>query len=461
MRPNNARILKHRFDFNFFTMKKSIWLIVLLMLTLGTTAWAQNSKIETGIIAYQNNEFKKGLDYFNEGLANKAELSAKNIPRAYYYRGMSHLKVMGEEARAMAGKEPTEEQAKALEAHLLGANDDFKQAKATDDGKWGKKVADAQNQYVNVAFLQSGLMAINMTYGKGVTPEQKAEAYKSTVEAMNYSVEIDATNYFPFDLRGQAKLGLADSVGAHADFASAAKLIEANTHTRPDLLVAYTYYRKAIIERYNQHNVDAALATVDAGKKALDREWAKFVAKKAEAKPDQFAKDQKQYDDCKEDLGKFELDLLLNAPEKLQQAIDKFKDATVKEPKNYVLFVAYAQLLEKVERLDDAAGVYEKATQIDPSKQMAWFNLGAMYVNKAVKLYAEANKITDNPTKAKALQGEGDELFKKALPSLQKANELDKCDMETLRALLQITINLQLTDEYSKYKAIEKECKGK
>ena len=68
--------------------------------------------------------------------------------------------------------------------------------------------------------------------------------------------------------------------------------------------------------------------------------------------------------------------------------------------------------------------------------------------------------FSDDPAKAKALQAEGDVLFKKALPYLQKANEIDKCDGDTLRALLQLTINLQLTDEYKKYKDIEKACKG-
>jgi hypothetical protein len=441
-----------------YNMKKSIWLIVLLMLTLGTTAWAQDSKIETGIIAYQGGEFKKALDFFNEGMKDMALLKPKNVPRAYYHRGMSKMKVMGMEAQALKG-EPTEEQAKRFEELLMGAYDDFKQAKATDDGKWGKKVDDALT-IMNTSFLQAGLGALNLTYGKGISPEEKKEAYQGAVDAMNLSIEIDPNNYFAYDVRGQGRMGLGDSTGALADFTAGIKLIEANTHTRPDLLIAYTYYRKAIIERYHQHNVDAALATIEKGKAVLDKEWAKFVAKKAEIKPEQYAKDQKQYEDCREDLSKFELDLLLNAPEKLQQAIDKFKDAIAKEPKNYVLHVAYAQLLEKVQKMDEAAGVYEKATQIDPAKQMAWFNLGALYVNQAVKLYGDANKIQDDPAKAKALQAEGDVLFRKALPHLQKANELDKCDMETLRALLQITINLQLTDEYSKYKAMEKECKG-
>ncbi len=441
-------------------MKKSVLLMLLMMLTMGTMAWAQggDTKIETGIINFQNGDFKKALDALNEGLADPSLVKAKNLPRGYYHRALAKVQVMGSIAKTLTAA-PTEEQAKSLEDLLMGAYDDLKKARATDDGKWGKKV-DVEFAKLNQGFLQSGLAALNMTFDKATTPEVKKEAYQSLVDLMNLSCEIDATSYFAFDLRAQGKLGLADSVGALADFNAAAKLIEANTHTRPDLYVAYTYYRKAIIERYNQHNVDAALKSVDTGKAVVEKEWAKILAKKAEMKPEEFAKQEKLYNEGMEDLGKFELDLLLNAPEKLQQAIDKFKDAIVKEPKNYVLHVAYAQLLEKVKKSDDAAVVYEKATVIDPSKQMAWFNLGAMYVNKAVELYTAANKISDDPAKAKALQSEGDVLFKKALPYLQKANEIDKCDGDTLRALLQLTINLQLTDEYKKYKDMEKQCKG-
>lgn len=442
-----------------YIMRKSVLLFVLLLLGLGTTAWAQDSKIETGIIAYNDGDFKKAVDFLTQGLQDKANVKPKNLPRAYYHRGMARLQVMGQEAMALKGAQPTKAQGEAIEALLMGAYDDFKQAKATDDGKWGTKVTSALEK-MNFSFLQAGLAALSITYDKNATADQKKEGYQGAVEAMNYAIEIDPENYFAFDTRGQGKLGLQDSAGALADFVEADKLIQANKHTRADLLIGYTYYRKAIIERYHQHNVDAALKSIDAGKVALDKEWAKISAKKADMKPEEFAKQEKQYTDAKEDLNKFELDLLLNAPEKLQEAIDKFKNAIVKEPKNYVLHVAYAQLLEKVGKADDAGAIYEKATTIDPSKQMAWFNLGAMYVNKAVNLYTEANKIQDDPNKTKAMQSEADGLFRKALPYLQKSNEIDKCDMETLRALLQLTINLQMTDEYSKYKAMEKECKG-
>ncbi|HEX2900439.1 MAG TPA: hypothetical protein VHS96_12030, partial [Bacteroidia bacterium] len=293
-------------------MKKSVLLILFLMLTLGTMAWAQDSKIETGIIAFQGGDYRKALDFLNQGLTDKTLLKERNVPRAYYHRGMAKLQIMAMDAQALK-TEPTEEQTKAIEALLMGAYDDFKQAKATDDGKWGKKVDDALAK-MNMSFLQAGLTALNMTYDKKISAEDKTEAYKGTAEAAGYSIEIDPTNFFPFDLRGQAKLGLLDSAGAHADFTTAAKLIEGNTHTRPDLLIAYTYYRKAIIERYNQHNVDAALLTVEKGKAVLEKEWAKITVKKAEMKPEDFAKLEKQYNDAKEDLDKFELDLLLNAP---------------------------------------------------------------------------------------------------------------------------------------------------
>lgn len=442
-------------------MKKSVLTILVLILALSTTAWAQmDSKVETGIIAFQAGDYKKALDFLNEGLKDKSQLKEKNVPRAYYHRGLARLQVMALEGKKMAesNAEPTEEQAKALMDMLFGAYDDFKQAKVTDDGKWGKKV-DVELTKLNFAFWQAGIKALNVSYDAKLSQAEREAASKQVAELMNYSVEIDSKNYFPFDLRAQGKLGIRDSAGAWADFNTAAQLVEANTHTNPDLQVAYIYYRKAILERYHKHSLNDALATLDRGKTILDKEWEKVKAKKAEAKPEAFAKDEKTYLAAKEDLNKFELDLLLNAPEKLQEAINKFKDAIVKEPNNYILHVAYAQLLEKVGKGEEAAGIYEKATQIDPSKQMAWFNLGAMYVNQAVALYKEANTISDDAGKAKALQNQGDDLFKKALPYLQKSNEIDKCDGETLRALLQLTVNLQMMDEYKKYKDIEKSCK--
>lgn len=438
-------------------MKKTVFLITVLMLALVSTTWAQDSKIETGVIAYQQGSYAKAIDAITIGLDHKDQLKSKSIPKAYYHRGMARLKLMGQ--LGAKAKDMTEAEQEALGAQLqellVGSYTDLKEAKATDDGKWGKKV-EAALANMNIAFLQAGLQGLNLAYGKDIKPEEKTAAFKSVIEVMNYSIEIENDNYFSHDIRGQAQMGLGDSTSALADFTKAATLIEGNTHTRSDLLIGYVFRNKAILERYFKGSIDDALTTLEQGKSMLDREFAKYDKMKTES-PDNYAKAQTQYEKISGDLGKFELDLLLNAPEKLEKALGKFEKAVVAEPDNYILHVAYAQLLEKVDRDDDAVAMYGKATKIEPGNQMAWFNMGALYVNQAVVLFGEANKTEDH-AKATKLQNEAKELFRKALPSLEKAHEIDKCDKDIIHSLLQLTINLEMTEAYSKYKAEEKEC---
>ena len=88
-------------------------------------------------------------------------------------------------------------------------------------------------------------------------------------------------------------MGLGDSTQALTDFTKSATLIEANTHTRTDLLIGYVFRNKAILERYFSHNTDAALASLDKGKSLLDREFVKYDKLKEE-KAEDYAKAQKQ-----------------------------------------------------------------------------------------------------------------------------------------------------------------------
>ena len=439
-------------------MKKTVFLITVLMLAMVSTTFAQDSKVETGVIAYQQGDYGKAIDAITIGLKNKDQLKSKNVPKAYYHRGMARLKLMGQ--MGAKAKNMTEEEQEALGPKLQellgGSFSDLKAAKASDDGKWTKKITPALTN-MNIAFLQAGLKSLNMAYAKETKAEDKVSAFKQVVEVMGYSIEIDDASYFSYDIRGQAEMGLGDSAKAYSDFSKAATLIDGNTHKRNDLLIGYVFRNKAILERYSLGKVDDALATLETGKTMLDREFAKYDKLKAE-KPAEYAKVQKQYEKISADLGKFELDLLLNAPEKLEQALEKFNKAVVAEPKNYILHIAYAQLLDKVDRKEEAAAMYGKATEIEPGNQMAWFNMGALYVNQAVALFAEANDTEDH-AKATEIQTRAKEYFKKALPALEKAHEIDPCDREILRSLKQLTINLEMTEAYTKYKAKEKECK--
>lgn len=449
-------------------MKKFILPVFFLMLLVaGNQVLAQDFKITTGVVEYNDQDFASAIKALDEGLSNPSDLKEKNVPKGYYYRGMARMGLMRQLGTKVAsGGSLTEEEESTMETIVMDAYKDFQKAKETDDGKWGKKV-EAQMLTMNAMILQAGLGILNGTFTEDLSAEEKKQAYQEAVKYMNLAVEGQPDNYMGYDIRAQAQLALGDSSKALDDFNSATEKFQANPPQRPDLIATYTYYRKALLERYYKKDDDAALASLEGGKKILDQEWAKLQKSKDQFQPAQWAQLQKQYSGAKEDLSKFELDILLNSPGKLQQAVDKFDKATQEEPDNYILHVAYAQLLEKVDEVK-AEEMYKTAAQIDPSKSIAWFNLGALYVNQGVAKYKEANELEDDFEAATALQNEGDKLYEKALAPLEKSYAIDKCDRNTLNALKNIAINLSAKDaegyeekftaKYKEYSDAEKAC---
>lgn len=438
-------------------MKKFLIPIVLLLLAAGNLQ-AQDSKITTGVVAFQGQDYAKAIKAFNEGLKDPSALKSKNVPKGYYYRGMSNLMWMGQ----LGTPEKMEAHKAELEGILFRIYDDFKNCKETDaDNKWTKKV-DQQLGNFGYAMLRGGLQALEKAEDKSLSKDEQKTVYKEVIKYMDVVEEIDAKNYTADDVRAQALLSLGDSTNAYKNFKSAGQKFSDNPPKQPDQLIAYVFYRMALLDRYLNKDIDAALTSLEMGKARLDAEHARFAKTKADMPADRWNAIVQQYGQAKEYLTKFELDLLLNSPEKLDQALGKFETAIVKEPKNYILHVAYAQLLEKVD-MDKAETIYIKATEVDPNKQIAWFNLGALYVNRGVAKYKEANGIADDFEKAKAMQVEGDNYYKKAFPFLQKSLEIEKCDRESLSAILNICINLSTSDEtmaaeYKKYKDIQNDC---
>jgi Tfp pilus assembly protein PilF len=433
---------------------------VALALTFGMAPvqlMAQDSKIETGIVAFQNQDYKKAVEALKIGLSNQAEVKPKNLPRGYYHLGLASIQLM--QQTVAAGN--VEANAAAISALLDQAYDSFVQARKTDgEAKWTEKV-NKQLNGLNFSFLNAGMTALNMTTGDKMTAAEKQEAYVEVEKYTGRCIEIDPTNYMSYDLRGQARLAKKDTANAYTDFQTALSKFESNAPENPDIFIAYTAWRVALVERYNKANLDGALAAIEKGKALLEKEHSRVIVAKDKYKPEQLAKIEEQYAGAQQDLGNFELDILLNSPGKLQQALGKFEAAIKNDPKNYILYVAYAQLLEKVD-VPKAATVYEEATKVDPTKPLAFFNLGALYVNQGVQKYKDANKEEKNLAKAKELQQEGDNLYRKALPLLAKSLELQPCDSESLQGILNICINLSadpaMAADYDKYKKIKADC---
>ncbi len=95
-----------------------------------------------------------------------------------------------------------------------------------------------------------------------------------------------------------------------------------------------------------------------------------------------------------------------------------------------------------------AAEAYQKCIDIDSAYADAYYNLGAMYNNQAVDIIEIATELPQdaieeyNIEKAKA-----DALFQKALPYLEKSDELNPDNLEILQTLKQIYTRLNDMDK--------------
>ena len=428
-------------------MKKQILCFVLVLFAAASFSFGQaDTKVTSGVVAFNAGDYEKALKYLNQALEQESELKSKNVGKAWYYKGKSLIGAMGAAAQAK-DTEKLEQYANAP----LEAFECYQQAIAKDDEKQKFiKLAKVEMTMLYNPMLQGGLAAMN------------AGGNELALKFLNAASEIgktamDQDYYVTYDLRAQTHMALKDTNSAYADFNHAIELFNAHLPESPDLLIAYIYYRRALIERYQKNDLDKALASIDEGKQKLESEWKRVQDMKTKLSSEQMNAYQQQYNDAKADLSAFELDILINSPDKYQEALAKFEKAIQASPNDYIVHVAYASLLEKKD-LEKAKEMYQKAIAINPEKQIAHFNLGAIYVNKAAEYANQANETDDNDLYNKLFEQMKDQ-FKLALTHMEKAHELDPSDSNVLTALMTITLNLEMTDDYNAYE-VKKDALG-
>ncbi|KAF5031964.1 TPR repeat protein [anaerobic digester metagenome] len=125
----------------------------------------------------------------------------------------------------------------------------------------------------------------------------------------------------------------------------------------------------------------------------------------------------------------------------LQEAIDK-------DPLNPTIHYAIGVNYSLINDLDNAEKSYINALDLNPEYFEANYNLGALYVNRAVKLTDEANVLPfSQQNEYEELIKQANEYLRKSLPYLEKAIELDPTDRNTLLSLKEIYTRLQMYDK--------------
>lgn len=142
---------------------------------------------------------------------------------------------------------------------------------------------------------------------------------------------------------------------------------------------------------------------------------------------------------------------LINIYEKRHKEEDamKYLDlAIAKEPGNESFYHFRGVLCERLQNTDEAIKCYEKAIELKPGYMDAYFNLGIIYYNRGVKQVDEANSVPSNqPDKYEAEKDKANLEFRKALPYLEKALELNDKDKMTLESLKNVYYRLKMLDK--------------
>ncbi len=128
--------------------------------------------------------------------------------------------------------------------------------------------------------------------------------------------------------------------------------------------------------------------------------------------------------------------------------INSLKSAIAGDPENANLYRVLGQTYENIGDVDNAILSYKKAIEINPDFGDAIFNLGAIYVNRASKLYTEANNLPfEENDKYQLLKGQADADLHLALPYLEKSHDLNPDDPIVLGALKEAYANLKMNDK--------------
>lgn len=120
--------------------------------------------------------------------------------------------------------------------------------------------------------------------------------------------------------------------------------------------------------------------------------------------------------------------------------------AKAKSPDNKVLWYVEGILHDKQGNTDEAIASYKKAIEIDPEYFDPYYNLGVIQFNEGVKLQEAANQIMDNE-EFKVAKEKMDAAFALAIPSFEKAIEIDPESRESLENLKILYYRLQMMDK--------------
>ena len=149
------------------------------------------------------------------------------------------------------------------------------------------------------------------------------------------------------------------------------------------------------------------------------------------------------------------VDLYLKS-NKIDEAMKYLKIAKQDDPDNYNLYLVTGIAYLNQDKFDEAIPELQKAVELQPDRYDTEYTMGAAYINKASDMFSKANEIIDVNKYSAAIE-EANNVYKKALPFVEKAYELKPDDVNAMQSLQELYYRFKQKDPSlaPKYDAIK------
>ncbi|REH54889.1 tetratricopeptide repeat protein [Tenacibaculum gallaicum] len=412
-------------------MKKQILALSLGLMSLG--AIAQKSELKAAEKAIKKQDFTTALSTLNaiEGsLMMNGEDKYKS--KFYFLKG-----------KALAAKKDYKEAGEALNALLA-----MKENKYTDEAKpilnqliqeVSKKAVDLYN---NKKDYKNAAEDFYLTYV--LSPTDTSFAFNAAVSATQAKDYDKAIEYY----RELQKIGYTGVEKQYVATDKATGKVESfgNDKARRDLMVKTGNYVKPEVKSSDSKSAtivkNVALILKEQGK--TDEAIAAFKDARASNPKD--------------------LNLILNEAQLYVEMgkMDKFgelmNEAVALDPENPTLYYNLGVVNFNEGRMDDAKKYYTKAVELKPDYADAYMNLAVVVLDKEKAIVEEMNKNLSNFKKYDELAAKQKEVYKEAIPFLEKADSLNR-NVETVKTLMNLYEVLEMSDKASEYRDLYQSMK--
>ncbi len=393
------------------SLVKKIWVFGLLC-SITLCVYGQRSKVTSGAMAVQDQDYEKAIQYLQEALAKPELLDQKDLAKAHAKLGQAYIGILASGKKELIMKYPN---------IMNDAYNAFENAKKYDTDK----------KFAND--IKMGYAVLGPLFYQTAFELYKQKMYKPALNLIDNAIKIfeeqkNPNTYGVYLLEGYCYAGANDSSKAAISLDKAIKLHNASPPKEADPAIPSAY---------------ALLGRLFAA--ANDFENMNRI----------FTEGKNKYPD-NDEIRKNEILIYATNPALYDKALAKFEQDIQKNPNDELLKMAYAQLLESKD-IQKAIKIYESILEKNPNNKDVLFNLGALYNNLGKEKYDKANRSSDNNEYKKLIE-ESKADFRKALVYIEKsfqisfnANNDEKRTM--LKALVQICTLLEENEKLKTYKA--------